>query len=340
MPTRQELLAAEIEAAEKKVYGKGDATPQAPAPKPQVKVEVKPEDNSTSPEPEGDVIGDPKVEAQPKPEDVTDVKPQVEVEDWEARFKSYKGVADATIHGLRQEKLMLQEDIQSLKTQMQELAGKIKEVQGDNKLDISGMFSDEERNLIGEETIKGIEKAVGAAIDANVKPLRTELDKERSERDDAEARRVKADRESANATFLDKLGTLVPDYRKIDVDPQFIQWMKGPDTASGAPRQRLFKNAQSAGDVHRVAEFFLEYTKSTAPKPNEKMEEKITPSNQSVAPKAPDQKPKDGILTMKDINKFYNDVFKGDYRNRPKDQQVMEKKVDDSLRAMGMDRKR
>lgn len=341
MSRQLDKLAADIEAAEKKIYRTpGEAATQAPAPKAQVKPEDNLEDVSATSAPKGEAIGDQTGENEGETGAAKDVQATHSGEDWEGRFKSFKAMSDATVHGLRQEKLMMQEDIQSLKEQLKELAGKISEAQGAQKLDIGNMFSEEERNLIDEETIKGIEKAVGAAIDANVKPLRNELDKERTQREEEASRKVKADRATSDADFLTKLGQMAPDYRKLDTDPKFIQWMKGPDTASGAPRQRLFKNAQMAGDVYRVAGFFLEYAQLTAPKPNEKMEEKITPSNQSVAPKAPDEKQKEGQMTMRDVNKFYDDVFKGRYRNRPKDQQVMEKKVDDALRKMGMDRKR
>lgn len=333
MPTRQDKLAAEIEAAEKEIFrNPGEAAVIAPAPEQTVEKVVDQNDDSA----DDTAILD---QTDNTDEQTVEKDATPPTTDWEERFKSFKKMADATIHGLRQENLFLKEDIQSLKTQMTELAGKMSEAK-ENKLDIESLFSDEERNLIGEETIKGIEKAVAAAIDTNVKPLESKLAQEREQRDKDEARKVQDERARTNAEFLQKLNELVgPNLKKIDTDPKFIEWMKGPDTVSGAPRERLFKMAQRAGDVHRVSEFFLEYAKLTAPKKNEKMEKKLTPSNQATAPKTSDEKPKQRKLTMQQIDQFYNDVARGKYRNKPKEQDRMEKLIDAALRNSGMGRK-
>lgn len=336
MKSRADQLAADIEAEEKKIFGGNPDEAEAQAPAPRAN------DDDVQGQAD-DSAADVRAAIGRKPEDLTDdsaaakdaQKPQ---SDWEERFKSFKQMADATIHGLRQEKLLLQEDVQSLKVQMAELAGKISEAQ-DKKLDITSLFSEEERNLIGEETIKGIEKAVLTTLDSTVNPLKTQLEKERQEREKAEARQVQNARAQSDKEFIDKLNAMVPDLMKIDRDPKFIQWMAGPDTASGVPRERLFKVAQRAGDVHRVAGFFLEYAKLTAPKKDEKMEKKITPSNQAAAPKTSDENKKPRMLTMKQIDQFYDDVVRGKYRHKPKEQDRMEKLIDATLRKTGLGRK-
>jgi hypothetical protein len=330
---RQAKLAAEIEAEEKKMFGNpGEAEAQAPAPESEDEDVVNQDDDSTPLDEEEDVvIGQESDEDEPESSVADKAKPHVD--DWEERFKTYKQMADATIHGLRQENLTLKEDVQSMKVQMQELVGKINQAQ-DKKLDITSLFSEEERNLIGEETIKGIEKAVLTSIDTSVSPLKSQLEQERRERAEAEARKVKNERAQSDAEFLKKLGDMVPDLQKIDRDPAFIKWMSGPDSISGFPRARLFKTAQQAGDVARVAEFFLEYAKLTAPKKDEKMEKKLTPSNQAVAPKTPKTN-KRRTITMKQIDRFYDDVARGRYKHRPKEQQKMESLIDRALRNAG-----
>jgi hypothetical protein len=340
MPTRHDKLAADIEAAEKKIFrNPGEAEAQAPAPGAEDENSEGQDESSTPSEGEEDVVIGDETDNDDDESNAAKDAQQPHKDDWEERFKTFKSMADATIHGLRQENLHLKEDVQSLKGQMQELVGKINAAQ-DNKLDITNLFSDEERNLIGEETIKGIEKAVTSAIDANVSPLKSELEKERQERNEAEARQVKNERANADAQFINKLREIVPNLDKLDKDPKFIQWMAGPDIASGAPRERLFKIAQGAGDVHRVAEFFLEYTKLMAPKKDEKMEKKITPSNQATAPKAPKDNKKGIKLSMKQIEGFYDDVARGRYRHRPKEQQKMEQLIDRALRNSGKFAKR
>src|SRR5262245_51787741 len=51
----------------------------------------------------------------------------------------------------------------------------------------------------------------------------------------------------------------VPNWRAINSDERFHQWLLLPDPYSGVIRDRLLKDAAAAGDAQRVANFFRGY---------------------------------------------------------------------------------
>ena len=51
----------------------------------------------------------------------------------------------------------------------------------------------------------------------------------------------------------------VPDFRSIDADPRWHQWLRGTDVLSGRARQVLLDDAIASGDATRIANFFRKF---------------------------------------------------------------------------------
>ena len=51
----------------------------------------------------------------------------------------------------------------------------------------------------------------------------------------------------------------VPNYREVDRDPRWLQWLAGTDALTGRPRQVLLNDAIASTDAARVAEFFRKF---------------------------------------------------------------------------------
>ena len=328
---RAESMAAEIEAAEKKIFSKPDqATEEATKDEgAEPKVEVKP-----TPEPEGEgVIAEPKPDVSSEAEGDASPQQKPEQEDFKKRFTNYKAHADVTIAGLRQSNVALNEELSELRKTVMGLQSKLAETTKEDPYE--GLFTEEEKDLVGEETLAALKKAQDAALNSRLKPLQEQIEAERKRRLEIEKQQLEREKSELNTTFRQKLESIVPDYKRVDLDPKFGKWMAEPDEVSGYPRINMFKAAQSAGDVGRVAEFFKEFIRLTTPE--DKLAKKVTPPSQG-APVTP-KKPKTSGLTLKEIDKFYDDVSRGKYRNRPKQQQEMERKIDDHLMKIGMGRK-
>lgn len=340
---KERTLAAEIEAAEKKIYG--DHADEASAIASEETSEETEEQSTESAggeaedstqEEELDVTTASDEDEDDTDDDATSTEPKKRVS-WKKRFVNYKASSDATITGLRQERLYDRERIAELEDQIREFATKLAATSQKDPYD--GLFTQEEIDLIGEDTLRAMQKANQAALDAKVKPLQEQLDKEAQHRRKLEEQERKREEQALGQQFLTKLGKLVPDYQTIDTDPKFLKWMTEQDEYSGYPRELIFKRAHANGDVRRVAEFFQEFKETT--KPVNKLEDKVTPnsSRASTPPKQRQQtnKPK---ITQRFILNFYDDVSRGKYRKRQKEQLAIEKAIDDHLHRTAMGRRR
>jgi hypothetical protein len=87
-----------------------------------------------------------------------------------------------------------------------------------------------------------------AAVDA-VQPRLQEMRQENE--------RLKQELErNTKRTFNDALSSAMPDWREIDNNPRWRQWLSLPDLYSNQLRQTLLQDAIRAGDVRRVIGFF------------------------------------------------------------------------------------
>jgi hypothetical protein len=183
-------------------------------------------------------------------------------------------------------------------------------------------FSEIDREVFGEEALASLEEATNAAVE----PLKEQLREEREWRkQQLELQRAK-NKQDASAFFLKALAKAVPDYEEIDKDPAFADFMAFPDKVSGIPRIQLFKQAEASGDAARVASFMNEYKGINAPVDN--LKDKITPVATNSPSPIQDQGDK---MSMAEIDKYYEDVMKGRYRNNQKEMKEMENKVNKAL---------
>jgi hypothetical protein len=90
--------------------------------------------------------------------------------------------------------------------------------------------------------------------------------------------------QEARRSLDQRVASLVPNYREIDRNPRWHQWLLGVDILSSRVRQTLLNEAISAADAPRVSSFFRGFlneeaaTGHSAPAP---------PSFQAAAPKEP-----------------------------------------------------
>ena len=317
-------LEDELKKLEEGVYGK-------PAEE-QATIAEESDDDDTGNQPTEEVIVEEPVESVEEEPVATPTEPVVkQEEDWENRFKSFKASSDATVHGLRQQIVSFKEAYKELQDKYNSLSdehAKMKEASVDP---YENLFTDEEKDLIGEETIAALKKANEAAIKAQLGPIQDQLSKERDLRMKIEERSLKAEKAAVYQKFLDDLAKLVPEYASVDSDEKFLAWMEEPDPYAGYSRKEVFKNAQHMGDVKRVADYFLEWIEKT--KPVDRLARKITPSStgSTTAVKKQSAPP---TITPKFIDKFFDDVLKGRYRGREKEQLKIEQSIDNHLRKL------
>lgn len=182
---------------------------------------------------------------------------------WRQRFKVTEGV-------LRAERTQRQADAAETNRQMSELQEQIRALQAktptaEADIDVTQFFTGDQIEQFGEDQCKAMARAatksaqteVQKAIEAAVKPLK-----------DQQTHREAQTVEERKQAFTDKLAELVPNYADIDVDPAWIEWLQGEDTASGLERQMILSNHVAAQNALKVAKMFRDYEASkTRPVP-------------------------------------------------------------------------
>lgn len=245
---------------------------------------------------------------------------------WKKRYQTYKSSTDATIFKLRREVTTLNEENVELSKQLSEQNVVMRGLKANSEDIYKDLFSEEERDIVGDETIGTLKKATQAAVNAAVQPLQDKINELEDLRIREKEARVSDERNANSSDFLMRLERLAPDYDRFDKDPHFHGWMKEPDEASGLSREYLFKQAQAIGDVRAVASYFNRYKDKTTSKKKE-VEKHIAPSKTTGSP-APSLQPKENTLTWAFINKFYDDCARGKYKGKEKLRQELDQKID------------
>ena len=98
----------------------------------------------------------------------------------------------------------------------------------------------------------------------------------------------------------------LPNWREINQDSRWKDWLPEPDVFSGVSKQQLLNQAFAAGDADRVLQFFRGFL----------AENTQQPAARTPRTAADNSRP---IITDKEIQAFYDRVRKGLYEGRSKD---------------------
>lgn len=134
----------------------------------------------------------------------------------------------------------------------------------------------------------------------------------------------------------------VPNWQELNTDPEFLHWLEQRDIYSGVPRGQLLREAFEDNDSARVVAFFESFVKERqtvtpdqAPQaqPAQQGRQPAVAMDTMVAPGKPRggaaqaQENQKRVWTQAEIHAFYQNVHKGKYRGREKDQRAIEQDI-------------
>lgn len=135
--------------------------------------------------------------------------------------------------------------------------------------------------------------------------------------------------------FFSALSTVMPDWKGINNDQRFHNWLLQADPMTGITRQTYLEDAQRSQDVNRVASIFnswKELSGTSVPaqaKPNtarSELELQVAPGRTHAAVVTPNASA-EKRYTPQDINAFYSDVRKGVYKGREAERDALERDI-------------
>lgn len=252
----------------------------------------------------------------------------------ENRYKLLRQSSDHHKFETRQQLATLQEQLVQSQEDVEKLRQYLAEKNASQNGKITDVFSQEDIDVLGEGTVTSVQKAINTAVGAATQPLQTELlAMKKAERDRLRSQ-AEVNRSQAYNSFSNRLAELVPDYPTINVDAGFIKWLREQSPYSGAQRLTHFHQAEQAGDVERVAQFFVEYKQLLNQGP-QLLEQSVTPAGQGGGGAAPrtniPQQPGEKIFSMAFINQFYDDDIAGKYKGREALREKLDAEIDQAL---------
>jgi len=254
------------------------------------------------------------VETPPTPDKVSE-------RNWESEYKTLRASTDNYKYITRQEMANLKERLVAASREIERLKSSITVPSEDIFKDT---FSKEDADTVGEDALQMMQKAATTAADAKTKGIEEELKRERQYRLEADQRSIEDDKTAAIGIFLNKLGSLVPEYEGINLDPNFEKFIKEADPVNGGSRLTHFKNAEKTGNVGVVASYMREFLGTRVPK--DTLAERVGPTGTTATDQGTEVK---GILIpVSEVDKFYDDVMRGRFKGNKTLQRELETKYD------------
>jgi hypothetical protein len=275
--------------------------------------------------------------SEPKP------APQADDEEtWERRYKSLHGrynKQETTIKQMGEEIRSLQQVISTLS--VGPAAESAPGASPKTEAPIEDPLTPDEINEYGEDLLRVVAKKARAEVE----PLLRSRDEEIA--------RLKRQLEgvngfvqgSAKERLQAQLDERLPQWRELNTNQDFLNWLALPDPYSGGIRHDMLKAAYSQGNANRVLAFFngfLAEEAVVAPAKGEQNQQgqvvpKVPLSSLAAPGRAkaaasdtrPAEKP---VISRADIAKFYLDVSSGRYRNREADKAKFEAMIFEATR--------
>lgn len=251
---------------------------------------------------------------------------------WEHRYKSMKGRYDRAAEQLR----ALSEQVSSLQSVISTMqATKAAPSSDEAEAAIERLITPEEENDYGPEFLKVVGKKAKEELLPLIKKYEAKIAQLEGQLQGVGGKIA----QDARQQMLEQLEAKVPNWRDINRDETFLQWLQLPDTYSGAIRHELLKAAYERNDTPRVAAFFTGFlaeeaalapeggeTGRSEPPAKMSLEKLAAPgrAKSAAATSAPAEKP---IFTRAQIAKFYAEATAGKYRGREAERDRLEAQI-------------
>jgi hypothetical protein len=259
------------------------------------------------------------------------VPPKPDEQSWEHRYNSMKGRFDRSqqrISHLEGLLASIQPTIPQQNTQQNQ--------PNNPDLTFERLVTPEEEETYGKEFLSVVAKRAQEAF----APTQRQLERKIQELEGQLQGVGTTVSRDAKSKMYETLDREVSNWKEMDTDPDFIEWLKLPDVLSGEVRYNLLQRALAAYDAQRVLAFFKGFLAeeaalapaSAVPTPPPAPAQPRTDLRQFAAPgraksaavTPPAEKP---VYTAAQIASYYAALNRGDYRGREAEWQRLERDI-------------
>jgi hypothetical protein len=183
---------------------------------------------------------------------------------------------------------------------------------------VKQLLTEDDVNEYGKDMIGMIQRASGDVINSRFNDMMKQVESRLSMLESNIGSVAESTKRVSYNTFESKMSELVPNWREVNVDPSFINWLESVDPFSGQRKLDLLGAAAQAEDANRAAAFFNTYLAQTRPA-------QVQPKNEAPAASKKDKLVAPGKANMSnatnastrrtwttaEISKLYDDKMAG-----------------------------
>jgi hypothetical protein len=260
-----------------------------------------------------------KEDVKPDEKDKAKVDVNAELLKAEQKYKTLKGMFDAEVPRTQAENKKLKEQIGEFQNKIAELEKSITNAKTDQQCaEIDAEL--EELELDYPKLANALRK-MKATTAEQINSLKDGIKVKPDESVKADIESVKTDVNEVKLVRFDlEMNKLkVPDWKEIDNDPKFSEWLQEKVPYTNSTKAQLLKEAASKLDAPTVSQFFLDYKATLEASPQKDGQDKLKPF--VAPPKGGQSAPLTGAqsdLTLANYQKFMKETTGADYTFDPK----------------------
>lgn len=336
LPKAVRKQAAFAQKAYEQAYGPKDEEKKPPVEAVEVEPEQEQEEEGLEQQEQQPVVAE-------KAEVAKEEPPPPKVEDWEQKYRTLQGM----IQREAQEKKELQRELAGVQATLAALTDARKRAEEAIPTQ-KRKLRQEDIDSYGEDLINVIRAAAAEEFGPQLEKLEKENAQLRQQLDGVSTRAAQSEGARVEAFLTQQ----VPNWRTLNEDVGFREWLMQPDPFSGTTRQELLDSAALKYDAPRIAAFFTAYlNESQAIRGHQAVEPRAEPQGQTtrrpavdkaslVAPGRPAMtgdggagKEEPEFFTQAQISEFYRDVVRGVYKTDPKGKAAKERAIQRAVAA-------
>ena len=290
------------------------------------------QDESADVKEDADSVEEQAVQSEPQEQVAEDNQ---EEETVEQRYKTLQGMYNAEVPRLHAEK----RDMANRVSQLEQLLAGMQQPKTEPvpKAEAPKLITDADVEEYGDsiEVMRRVSKEETSAAEQKLKQLEKQIEALQTNVlprvEQVAANQVK----TSEQAFWSELSTTVPDWRDMNDNQDFQNWLLEIDPLTGISRQTYLEDAQRNLDVGRVSNFFNTWKENNGgvsnAQPNRKaqasteLERQVSPGKSKSTGKPQSNSGK--TYSTDDIKSFFDEVRKGNYRNKEEERDRIERDI-------------
>lgn len=267
--------------------------------------------------------------------------PTPAADDWQHKFHTLQGKYNAEVPSLRGQITALQQQIEELKAAP---SATPPSTPSEGLPPATPLITDEDTETYGDDLIdlmrrisRETDAGERAKLTAEIADMRKQMAAQTKQVEDVAG----AATDERRAKYFTDLVKLVADYEEVDNSQAWKDWLMEPDEFSGLLRNEILQTAYFAFDVERTAKVFNQFIAQATPEPppppvpapvdpQAELREQVSPGQtKTTTVFTPDDGKK--VWSIAEMDTFYKDYARGDYRGRLEEAARIEADIDRAL---------